>query len=211
MDMTDIKEIFGKASSTAEFSRLYFEHLTQLMDGLDHTTIGQVIEVLLEARQAGRNIYIMGNGGSAATANHFASDLAIGTRAGEKPFKAISLSANISALSAISNDYGYDEVFFKQVENRLTAGDVIIGISASGKSANVLKALSYAQEMGCITIGFSGFDGGKLAPLAQINVHVSSQNGEYGPVEDLHLVFGHLISNYLMLQCERERNGVSST
>ncbi len=207
--MTRVKEIFQQAQSKAEFSRLYFEHLAHLMGRLDHNVIAQVIDALLEARESGRHIYILGNGGSAATANHFASDLAIGTRAGSKPFNALSLAANMSAMSAVSNDYGYDNVFYKQLENRLVDGDVVIAISASGESPNVLKALSYAVEMGCTTVGFSGFDGGKLKPMAQLNVHVGSSKGEYGPVEDLHLLFGHLISNYLMLHCEQEAQEAS--
>mgnify|MGYP003954567225 CR=1 FL=1 len=202
--MSRVRELFEQAESKADFSRLYFGHLAELMGRLDHDAVGRVIDALLGARASGRSIFIMGNGGSAATANHFASDLAIGTRAGAKPFNAVSLSANMSAMSAISNDYGYEDVFYKQLENRVSEGDVVIAISASGESANVLKAMRYASKMNCITVGFSGFDGGALKSMAQLNVYVGSQQGEYGPVEDLHLLFGHLISNYLMLHCEKE-------
>ena len=205
--MNRIKAIFAKADNAADFARLYLEHLARLIGDLDHDSLASVIDALIEARGKGKTIYIMGNGGSAATASHFASDLSIGTQAGEQPFKAFSLSANVSAISAISNDYGYQDVFFKQLENRVNEGDVVIAISASGESANVLKAMSYAKEMNCVTIAFVGFNGGPLLQLADTSVHVASANGEYGPVEDLHLIFGHLISNYLMLHCKHEREG----
>jgi D-sedoheptulose 7-phosphate isomerase len=200
-----IEELFQQAGSPAEFARGYFVYLGTLLDRIDEHALGQVVEVLMEARAKGQYIYVMGNGGSAATATHFANDLAICTRAGALPFLAQSCTDNVPALTSISNDFGFEEVFFKQLEHRVNRGDVVIAISASGNSENILKAVDYANSCDCVTVGFTGFDGGHLRERARIAVHVPSGPGEYGPVEDLHMIFDHVIANYLMLLCRAER------
>ena len=174
----------------------YFERLRQVLDGIDHSEIERFVDLLLQARQSGQNIFFVGNGGSAATSSHFANDLSIGTRQQEKPFKVISLVDNIATLSAIGNDYGYDQIFARQIKVYGQEGDLLVGISASGNSPNLLKAFEAGQELGLITVSITAFDGGKLKKLSDHSVHVPTNAGEYGPAEDAHLILDHLITYY---------------
>ena len=155
----------------------------------------------MAARERGSRVFFIGNGGSAATASHFANDLAIGTRTLEKPFRVISLTDNVAVMTAIGNDYGYEQIFLQQLKTVMDPHDVVVAISASGNSPNLLTAIEWANAHGAITIGLTGFDGGRLASLAQQRVHIPSNKGEYGPVEDAHMILDHIVGNYLMLAC----------
>jgi D-sedoheptulose 7-phosphate isomerase len=135
----------------------------------------------------------MGNGGSAATASHMVCDLAKNTRTPEAPdFRVIGLADNMPIFSALANDEGYENVFSQQLANFVQPGDVVIGISASGKSPNVVKAIELARRAGAITIGFTGFDGGRLHELVDLEIHVPSHTIEH--VEDIHLTLDHVIT-----------------
>jgi D-sedoheptulose 7-phosphate isomerase len=170
----------------------YIRDLQATLDTLPIDKIEQTISVLHQARIDNRQVFIMGNGGSAATASHFVCDLAKNTRqVGQNHFKVIGLSDNISLISALANDEGYENIFVQQMINFLNPGDVVIAISASGNSPNVVKAIEYACEMKAITIGFTGFDGGKLGRMVDLNVHIKSDCIEH--VEDIHLVLEHMI------------------
>ena len=140
----------------------------------------------------------MGNGGSAATASHFANDIAIGSKSWSKPFRALSLVDNIPTLTAIANDDGYEEIFVQQLKVQMVPGDVVVAISASGNSPNVVRAIEYANANGAFTVGVTGFDGGKLRDISRIGVHIPTTKGDYGHVEDVHMILNHLISAYLM-------------
>ncbi len=198
--MNEIEKLFGQTSSARAFAQRYLEYTSEILRDIDLEAICDCVDALLAAREADRTIFVVGNGGSAATACHFANDLAVGVRSA-RPFRATSLAANGPALTAIANDFGYEHVFVKQLEGRIGAGDVVVGISASGQSANVIAAIEYANQHGGVTIGFSGFEGGGLARLSSVSVHVPSTKGEYGPVEAVHTVLLHIVSNYLMLRC----------
>ena len=174
----------------------YFERLRQVLDGIDHSEIERFVDLLLQARQSGQNIFFVGNGGSAATSSHFANDLSIGTRQQEKPFKVISLVDNIATLSAIGNDYGYDQIFARQIKVYGQRDDLLVGISASGNSPNLLRAFETGRELGLVTVSITAFDGGKLKEIADHSVHVPTSAGEYGPAEDAHLILDHLITYY---------------
>lgn len=159
-------------------------------------TIAQVVDVLEEARVKGRSVFIFGNGGSAATASHFASDLAKGSICPGKPrVKAFALTDNMPLLSAWANDSAYENIFAEQLENFIEGGDIAIAISCSGNSANVLNGVKVAKAKGATAIGFIGFDGGKLKELVDIAVVVPSHNMEQ--VEDIHLLLGHVITTCL--------------
>jgi D-sedoheptulose 7-phosphate isomerase len=191
------EEILKKSDSGEIFSKKYLEHLTTLLSAIDIRSIYEIMTVLEKARGDKRKIFLLGNGGSAATASHLAEDLALGLqKRGHIPFKTVSLTDNCASITAIGNDEGYELVFMRQLSILFEKGDVVIGISASGNSPNVLRALEYANERGGITIGFSGFDGGKMKTLCRYCVHVATYSGEYEPVEDIHLVIGHLIASY---------------
>ncbi len=196
MNMLD--KIFAESPQPAAFTKAYLKHLAQLLDKLDEDAIAKLITLCLDARQAGKQIFFCGNGGSAATASHFANDIAIGTRSKEKPFKAISLTDNIAIMTAVANDYGYEHIFTKQLEVLFTPGDLVVGISASGNSANVVNALEYANDNQGISFAITGFDGGKMKEISAHHIHVETSKGEYGPVEDIHMVLDHLVGNFLM-------------
>ncbi len=143
-------------------------------------------------------IFFIGNGGSAATASHFANDLAYGTNDYDQPFRAISLTDNVPVLTALGNDFGYEDIFLRQLQVLAKKGDVLVGISASGNSANLVKAFDYALSVDIKTVAITAFDGGKIKALADEGIHVPTEPQEYGPAEDAHMVLDHLVSAYLM-------------
>jgi D-sedoheptulose 7-phosphate isomerase len=156
-----------------------------------------VVDALVNANRAGQTVYICGNGGSASTATHFGCDLAKRPIvAGQPRYRVIPLTDNNALMTALSNDIGYEVVFSEQLIPLVRKGDILIGISGSGNSKNVLNAVQVAKEAGAITIGFSGYDGGKLAPAVDISVHVPSFN--MAMVEDIHLMLEHAICEKLL-------------
>jgi len=174
----------------------YISQLHLVLDRLPVETIQQVIDLLHQARLEHRQVFIMGNGGSAATASHFVCDLAKNTRhKGFPDFRVIGLTDNMPIFSALANDEGYESVFAQQLASFVRQGDVVIGISTSGKSPNVIKAVERANLVGAHTVGMTGYDGGHLAGLVDIHLHVPSSTIEH--VEDLHLVLEHLICKEL--------------
>jgi D-sedoheptulose 7-phosphate isomerase len=170
----------------------YISALQATMSQLSIERIARVVEILRDARLNGRQVFIMGNGGSASTATHFVCDLAKNTRqAGLPHFRVIGLTDNMAIFSAYANDEGYERVFEAQLDNLINRDDIVIGISASGNSKNVLNAMNLARERNAVTVGFTGFDGGGLKPLVDVNVHVESHVIEH--VEDIHLMLEHMI------------------
>ncbi len=194
--MNKIDAFFTK--DIEKFSKSYFDYLKVIFDKINLTEIKLFIEVILDARNRGATIFFIGNGGSAATASHFANDLAFGVNEYEKPFKVISISDNTPILTALANDYGYDEVFSRQLQIYGKKKDVLVGISASGNSQNLINAFEYASTAGIETVALTAFDGGKLRKISNYNVHIPTGKKEYGSAEDLHMILDHLIGNYLM-------------
>lgn len=171
----------------------YFLKLAdKLAYDLNILQVEKLIEVLLAARERGAQIFAIGNGGSAATAAHFANDLAVGTRAEGPSFRSQALT-DCAALTCIGNDFGFDRIFELQLKARLKPDDLVIAFSASGNSPNIIKAIEYANGQSCITVGITGFDGGRLLELADHAVHVTTEKGEYGIVEDIHLAINHAV------------------
>ena len=148
------------------FSTRYINYLTEILHKIDVNEIKGFVEVLLEAREHGATIFFIGNGGSAATACHFANDLGFGTETYTKPFRAISLTDNQASLTALANDFGYEEVFVRQLRVLGKSGDVLVGISASGNSPNLVKAFEYANQVRISTVAITAFDGGLLKQMA---------------------------------------------
>lgn len=203
--MNNLDEIFAESQSGKDYARRYVSYLSEVLRSLDGEAIEKVIEVFQKARSVGKMIFFAGNGGSAATCSHFAEDLAYGTwTEGKKPFRVLSLADNTAYLTALANDECYENVFVGQLRSLLTNGDVLVAISASGNSPNVVKAVEYANSHGGITIGMVGFDGGKLKDICRHCCHVSTIKGAYGPVEDIHLVLDHIVSTYLMYVLRKE-------
>jgi len=181
-----------------QFSKAYFDYLKKVFDKIDLTEINKFVELLLEARKSGSTVFFIGNGGSAATASHFANDLAFGTNEYEKPFKVMSIVDNVPVLTALGNDYGYNDIFVRQLKVYGKKKDVLVGISASGNSQNLIKAFEYASTVGIKTVALTAFDGGELRKITNCSVHIPTDKKEYGPAEDLHMILDHLVANYLM-------------
>ena len=176
----------------------YRRRLGEVLGSLDLGPVAEAVDRLYEAWKRGGTVLLAGNGGSAATASHFATDLVHSTRVpGRPPFRAVSLNDNQALLTAIGNDLGYERVFAAQVESLATAGDVVVLISASGNSPNVVEAARLARERGAEVIALVAFSGGTLAELADVTVHVPTEHGEYGPAEDVHMTLDHMISGAL--------------
>src|SRR5687768_12964815 len=192
-----------------EFIQDYISTLQLTMDQLPRQLIADVIDLLQEAGTKGRQVFILGNGGSAATASHFACDLAKNTRQEGLPhFRVIGLTDNMAMFSALANDEGYENVFSEQLTSLVRPGDIVIAISASGNSRNVIKAAEAAHRYEATVIGFTGFDGGRLGQLANINIHVNSDIIEH--VEDIHLILEHLIVKMIKAQVQSSVNVTTS-
>lgn len=183
----------------------YREEVLRAMLFTDDNAIAKVAEALLYARDHGHMVFAFGNGGSGATASLFIGELLKGTSYGrQKKFKAMSLNDNIPALLAIANDVSYEDVFVEPLKNFIKPADIVIGISGSGNSKNVVKALEYANSIGAITVALSGFDGGAIKKIARINLHVAINDMEI--VQDVHLFLLHSIKRILTLSLQDEEN-----
>src|ERR1700733_99356 len=139
-------------SDPVDFARAYLNYLQTVLQRINTAEIGRFVETLLAARERGSTVFFIGNGGSAATASHFANDLSIGTNSYDKPFRALSLTDNVPIVTAVGNDFGYEEIFVRQLRVLGKSGDVLVGISASGNSPNLLRAMEYAQSAGITTV-----------------------------------------------------------
>ena len=180
-----------------EFPELYRAELWKAIETIDLAKVSQAIEILAEAREQGRHIFTCGNGGSASTASHFATDMVKGASyKRDKRFRIMSLVDSMPTLTAYSNDVGYECVFAEQLKNFAQSGDLVMAISGSGNSPNVLRAVEYGNSIGCKTIALTGRDGGKLGPLAQLNIQVSHPH--MGRIEDGHFFVMHMIGYYFM-------------
>jgi D-sedoheptulose 7-phosphate isomerase len=174
------------------FGSQYLAELKLVLDGFDLDRFDSVVAYILRAYETEHRIFVMGNGGSASTASHFACDINKGCCIDlEKKFKMISLSDSIPAMLALANDISYEAIFVEQMKNFFLPGDLVIGISGSGNSENVLRAIRYAKENGGATVGFSGFSGGKLAEL--VDVSFVARVDDMQQVEDVHIIMVHMI------------------
>jgi D-sedoheptulose 7-phosphate isomerase len=182
---------------TASFPQLYKTDVLKAIETIDLDKVGQVIDVLIKARDEGRRIFVCGNGGSASTASHFVCDMVKGASfKRDKRFRIMALTDSLPTITAYSNDVSYECIFVEQLKNFAEPGDVLIAISGSGNSPNVLRAVEYGNSIGCRTIALSGRDGGKLGPLAEINVQAC--NPHMGRIEDVHMITMHMICYYFM-------------
>jgi D-sedoheptulose 7-phosphate isomerase len=170
----------------------YFHKLKETLDKIDLRPVQQVVEILLKCRDDQGTMYIFGNGGSAANASHIAGDFLKGISFGmEKRFKTHCLNDNIAGTTAITNDLSYDEIFIEQLKTYLSPGDVVIGISGSGNSENVVKAVKWARENGAVTIALVGYKGGRLGQIAEVVMHAPVDDMEI--TEDIHTILFHSI------------------
>ena len=201
--MNNLEKAFEEVSSIARYSRKCFSYLADVLESIDENEIDKLGEAFESSRENGNTIFVAGNGGSAATATTMANDIGfdiIKKTGTQKPFRIFSLVDNNSVITAISNDVGYENIFVNQLKIHYRNGDSLIVISASGNSPNMLEAAEWVKSKEGTIIGFLGFTGGKLIDLCDITIHVKSKAGEYGPVEDAHLIMNHILAHWFQNQ-----------
>ena len=179
------------------FTTEYRTKLIETLEGMDLANVDHAIALFRNARENGRHIFVCGNGGSASTASHFACDIVKGASyQRDKRFRIMALTDSLPTLTAYSNDVSYECVFAEQLKNFAEPGDLVLAISGSGNSPNVLRAVEYANSIGCETIGLTGRDGGKLGSIARLNIQVPVPH--MGRIEDAHMIVCHMIGYYFM-------------
>jgi D-sedoheptulose 7-phosphate isomerase len=189
-----------KTPST-DYAADYQGRLKRTIETIPLERVGEVIEWLKEARQAERSIFVCGNGGSAASASHFVCDMVKGASYNRaRRFRIQALTDGVETITAYSNDVSYDCVFVEQLKNFARSGDLLIAVSGSGNSPNVLRAVEYANSIGMRTIGLTGRDGGRLGPLSQLEVNVAEPH--MGRIEDGHMIVLHMVCYYFMEERE---------
>mgnify|MGYP000973152724 FL=1 len=186
----------------------YIDRLKTTLDKISREEINGFLNLLVDALEAGRNVFTLGNGGSAATASHMAVDFNKGLSWGKaRRFRFLCLSDNLPTLTAYANDVSYEDVFVEPLKNFLESGDLVIAISGSGNSRNVIKAVEYANAHGAVTVGLTGYDGGLLRKTARHGVHVPIRDMQV--TEDLHMVLDHLAYSVLGAYLPDEASGAS--
>lgn len=197
--MNNIDTFCSNSQSAGAFAQGYFNYLKQLLDSITPESIDTLVKEFESTRATGNMIFVAGNGGSATTATCMANDIGfdiIKKTGTEKPFRVLALTDNISVMTAIANDVGYANVFLNQMKIHYRPGDKLLAISASGNSPNVVVAAEWVKAQGGRVISFVGFTGGRLKEISDVVVHVKSEAGEYGPVEDAHLVLNHILAHW---------------
>ena len=195
----------GSKDQRISFAGDYLEGLKKCLDVLSREELAEVIDRLEEAYREGRQVFIIGNGGSAATASHLASDwgknILPDKDKAAKRLRVTALTDNVSWITALANDLGYEHIFSEQLKNLVNKGDLVIAISGSGNSPNITEGIRVARSLGAKVIGILGFDGGKAREMVDTAIVVKSDN--YGYVEDVHMVLGHLITSYFRTRLAR--------
>ncbi|MDO8659058.1 MAG: SIS domain-containing protein [Candidatus Parcubacteria bacterium] len=188
-------------SNAKIFIKSYFTEIKRCIDSLDMHAIEFAIDMLAQAYRNDRKVFILGNGGSASASSHMACDLGKGTLQRvydntERRLRVISLTDNVAIMTAFANDLSFDDIFVQQLRNLVETDDVVIAISGSGNSRNVVKAVEYAKSCGAKTIGFLGFKtGGKLGKM--VDCAIIADSNHYGPIEDVHGILNHVISSWI--------------
>ena len=207
--MKTIESLFNEASDIQQFSKGYFSYLSSLLDELDTNAIAAFADEMENARKNQNTIFFIGNGGSASTASHMANDFGTDIRkkgGSNLPFRALSLTDNNAVMMAIANDDGYDNLFVNQLRIHYRSGDILVAISASGNSSNIICAAEWVKERDGIVMSLVGFDGGRLKEISDVVIHVKTMKGDYGPVEDVHMIMDHLLANWLQYKVVSEES-----
>ena len=197
--MNNINAAYNSSDRFSEFSKKYFNYLSDIQKNIDSNELDKFAEEFLHAREEENTIFVAGNGGSAATATTMPNDIGfdiIKKTGTDKPFRVFALTDNSSVITAISNDVGYENIFINQLKIHYRKGDKLVVISASGNSKNVVLAANWVKSMGGKVIGLLGFDGGALREICDISILIPSAPGDYGPVEDMHLMVNHLLAHW---------------
>ncbi len=188
-----LSSLYDEATDAYSKHLKYCQYIAELAESVDRETFNQVFQLLENAMFSRSKIFLAGNGGSAGVASHICNDWIVSKRR-DMPYPPIvSLTDNMPVMTAIANDYGYQEVFAKQLEALAESGDILVVFSVSGNSKNIVRACEFAKQKGVTTIGYTGFDGGEVAGIVDYSLRVKSSMPEYGPTEDLFQIFGHAL------------------
>jgi D-sedoheptulose 7-phosphate isomerase len=195
--MGTIQSIFEKSENFNQFLNNYlvrFQETLLKLNGIDGIPL---VKAILECHQNGNKVIVMGNGGSAANALHISTGLSYITRNWDNPIKSLALTGDSTLISSLANDFSFDEIFYRQLQVHLEEGDIILALSVSGRSKNIIKALQYAKAKNNLIIGLTGFDGGEFPELVDHLIHIQDSECLLGMTEDTHMVLGHVLSYYL--------------
>jgi D-sedoheptulose 7-phosphate isomerase len=203
MMMNPLDQMVDSTDDFATFAGLYFDRLREILSTFDSGQLRALASEFDSARTERSTIFVVGNGGSATTATSMANDLGFDVlkKSGvEETFRVFALTDNNASVTAIANDVGYEDVFVNQLRIHFRPGDRLLAISASGNSPNVVRAAEWVRARGGRVMSLLGFGGGRLLELSDIAVHARSEPGEYGPVEDAHLVVNHLLAHWFQVK-----------
>lgn len=199
--MHQLETIFKQAQGPAGYAGAYFERMAEIMRGIDLEEVAACCKSIEETIENGGAIYLLANGGSSAVASHFVNDAVCGAWVDNaRPIRAYALSDNVESITALANDHGYGEIFVQQLKSLMQAGDLVIALSVSGNSENLVRALEYANAHGARTMAWTGFAGGSLKEIAKISIHMPTTRDEYGPVEDMFSVLEHVMTTYIAMK-----------
>jgi len=176
----------------------YKIRLNNILDQLTHDNLEPVITAIIDTFKRGNTLFVAGNGGSAATASHMQVDFSFFVRyfTQFRP-KIRAITDNVPMMTAVGNDTSFDDIFVEQLKGHFVPGDSLLCISASGNSENVVRAAQFANDNGGVSIAWVGFSGGKLKDVSKVSLHLENEKGDYGPIEDMHMILDHMIVNYL--------------
>lgn len=196
-----LSSLFNRSATAEDYAQKFLLRFSQLTEKVDIKAVAKLAHLLDGTCREGRQAFFFGNGGSAAVASHFVADLCANSIVeGEPCFRAQSLADNVESILAITNDSGYENVFLYQLQCHLSVQDLVVGISVSGDSENVIRALQYAKKERAYTVGLTGFDGGRVSEIVDLSIHIPTTRDEYGPVEDLFSCIGHIVTGYLTMK-----------
>lgn len=176
----------------------YRSRLVEAIGGLDMRTVSDFVSMLLAVRNAGGTVFIAGNGGSTSTASHYAVDWMLGTSIADPPLPVIALADNLSGVTATGNDLDFESIFSRPLSTLGKKGDLLLVVSASGNSPNLVSAVNQARSTGILVAAITGFDGGALRKIADLAIHAPTVMGDYGVAEDIHLMVGHMVKEALI-------------
>lgn len=198
--MNKLQELYDNTSSPAEYAAGYLQHMAQVVASLDPEAVASVTGIIHDVAANDKTLFLIANGGSAAVSTHWVNDLSANTVVtGQPGYRVISLTDNASSITALGNDASFNEIFTIQLKANMRPGDVVLAMSVSGNSPNLVSAMNYANENGAVTIACTGMEGGKLRELAQHSIHINSTKDEYGPIEDMFSVIMHIIQSHISM------------
>lgn len=197
--MYTLGNLFANATSKADYARGYAARVAEVIQALDFDTVATLIDLVDEASKNGKHLFFIANGGSAAVGSHWVNDLVAGAFQEEGPhFRALCLADNVESVTAIGNDVSFEDIFANQLKVHVNEGDLLVAMSVSGNSENILRAIDAAKAAGATTYGICGMQGGRLKEASDHTLLIQTDPDEYGPVEDSFSIIEHMVTGYLI-------------